>query len=132
MATREQKFETRKVQAEIPADILAKLRDTISKMTWVRAKSYDDTFPHEYGQKRRISEDMHPAFLELATAIPTYGYRRTTKGLGTWTYLDIDGYSYWIGWQPPEYHDWINRVKTDEAAVWKKEETPQLGLSFDE
>ena len=115
MATRSisKKYDKREIQLEIPAEVLSDLRDVISALPWVRAKSYEETFPHEYGQKRKLNGDgeLLRKFLVLATATKEYGYTLKDPKLGTWTYLDVDGYSYWVGWQDPSYHDWINRVK---------------------
>lgn len=109
------KYETRDAQIEIPEDVLSDIRDIINALSWTRAKSYEDTFPHEYGQKRKLNNDAEllRKFLVLATATKEYGYTRKDPKLGKWTYLDVDGYSYWVGWQDPSYHDWINRVKKD-------------------
>jgi hypothetical protein len=107
-------YETREIQLEIPQDVLSDLREVIDALPWTRAKSYEDTFPHEYGQKRKLnSPELLEKFLLLATACKEYGYTVKDPKLGTWTYLDIDGYSYWVGWQEPSYHQWINRVKKD-------------------
>ncbi|CAN5207897.1 hypothetical protein BH09PAT1_BH09PAT1_7480 [soil metagenome] len=109
------KYETRENQLEIPEETVSELREVIEALPWTRAKSYDETFPHEYGQKRKLNNDAEllRKFLVLATSTKEYGYTLKHPILGKYTYLDLDGYSYWVGWQDPSYHDWINRAKKD-------------------
>lgn len=68
-----------------------KIKSFIDNSTWIFAKTYATTWPHEYIVQEKVDNDL---FLELAKHIDTYGHEEYfyTKKM---TYFDYDGYAYW-------------------------------------
>ena len=67
------------------------LKQFIENSTWIFAKTYAKTWPHEYIVQEKIDNDL---FTEFAEFIDKNGYEEKfydTKVI----YLDYDGYSYW-------------------------------------
>ena len=67
------------------------LKTFIADSTWVFAKTYADTYPHEYIVQERVDNDL---FLELAEHIDSVGYERNFYSKPV-IYWDYDGYTYW-------------------------------------
>lgn len=94
----------------LPLELLAKLRTIIADATWIFAKTYAESAPHEYCLRVDLKrgdvsfQDM----LLLAEAIWDYGYRERYGGY-IQTYLDIDDCKYWSMDPTPERTDLINR-----------------------
>ncbi len=82
------------------------LLELISQTTWTFAKTYANTFPHEY-----IKRTDYPDLFELMKqAIVTRGYdAKFFKA--TYRYFHIGGYKYW---GPPKYTLILNREKLPE------------------
>ena len=55
------------------------------------AKTYADTYPHEYIVQERVDNDL---FLQLADFIDSDGYEEYFYKMKQ-TYLDYNGYTYW-------------------------------------
>lgn len=63
----------------------------VKNSTWIFAKTYVKTWPHEYIVQEKVDNDL---FLKLANHIDTFGYEdyfyRTRQ-----TYFEYNGYTYW-------------------------------------
>lgn len=72
---------------ELPENLI----EFIGDVTWIFAKTYAKTWPHEYIVQEKVDEGL---FLEFADFIDKYGYEEffyETKQL----YFDVGGYTYW-------------------------------------
>ncbi len=72
-------------------DLSEQLKRFIRDSTWVFAKTYATTWPHEYIVQERVDNSL---FMELAEHIDTFGYESefyTTRQ----NYFDYDGDTYW-------------------------------------
>jgi len=67
------------------------LRVFIKNTDWIFAKTYADTWPHEYIVQEKVDNDL---FLELANFIDSYGYIDYFY-TNQMVYLEYDGYAYW-------------------------------------
>jgi hypothetical protein len=67
------------------------LKDFIVEQKWTFAKTYAETWPHEYIVQERVNDDL---YLQLAHHIDTYGYESYFYKMKQ-IYLDYDGYTYW-------------------------------------
>jgi len=68
-----------------------RLKQFIEDSTWIFAKTYAETWPHEYIVQDRVDNDL---FLELAAHIDTHGYESefySTRQI----YFDFEGNTYW-------------------------------------
>ena len=67
------------------------LKTFIADSEWTFAKTYADTWPHEYIVEEHVDNEL---YLELAQHIDRSGYvaKFFTKDF---TYWDYDGYTYW-------------------------------------
>ncbi len=73
------------------SDFSEKLRAFITDSTWIFAKTYATTWPHEYIVQERVDNDL---FLALANHIDRFGYESdfySTKQI----YFDFGGNTYW-------------------------------------
>ena len=72
-------------------DLSEQLKRFIRDSTWVFAKTYAATWPHEYIVQERVDNAL---FMELAEHVDTFGYESefySTKQ----NYFDYDGNTYW-------------------------------------
>ena len=67
------------------------LKQFITASPWTFAKTYAQTWPHEYLVQEKVDQAM---FLALATHINTHGYPSRFYNR-VMTYFDYDGYTYW-------------------------------------
>jgi hypothetical protein len=67
------------------------LRQFIADESWTFAKTYAETYPHEYIVEERVDRDL---FLRLAHHIDSYGYTDYFYNKAV-IYLDYNGYTYW-------------------------------------
>jgi len=68
-----------------------KLKKFINKQDWIFAKTYAETWPHEYIVQERVENEL---FLKLAKHIDQFGYEEyfyQTKQI----YFDYNGFTYW-------------------------------------
>ena len=72
-------------------DFTEKLKRFIEKQNWIFAKTYAETWPHEYIVQEKVENDL---FLELAHHIDTYGYENYFYKMKQ-TYFDNNGFTYW-------------------------------------
>lgn len=68
-----------------------KLKNFIIEQNWIFAKTYAETWPHEYIVKERVDNDK---FIELAYHIDQFGYEDYFYKMKQ-TYFDYDGFTYW-------------------------------------
>jgi hypothetical protein len=69
---------------------------------------------HEYSRRSAWANDED--FVFATTMIARFGYRNFFRR-AWWVQLDIDGFTFWTGWQEPSAHLWINRRPLDRPAV---------------
>ena len=67
------------------------LKRFITGQTWTFAKTYADTYPHEYIVEERVDAEL---YAKLANHIDTYGYAENFYNKPV-IYFDYDGYAYW-------------------------------------
>lgn len=67
------------------------LKQFIAYQTWTFAKTYADTYPHEYIVAERVDSALYG---KLAEYIDTHGYTEYFYRKPV-VYLDHDGYTYW-------------------------------------
>lgn len=68
-----------------------KLKIFIEDQKWIFAKTYAETWPHEYIVQEKVDNDL---YIELANHIDHFGYESCfykTKQI----YFDYDGLTYW-------------------------------------
>ncbi|HDS30472.1 MAG TPA: hypothetical protein ENN67_05445 [Firmicutes bacterium] len=97
------------------------MRTVIADASWIFAKTYADTAPHEYCLRldMKHGDVSFENMILLANAIWEYGYK---ERYGTYiqTYLEIDDHKYWSMDPTPEKTDLINR------APLKQEDTDRM------
>jgi len=79
------------LQRMLEGVVLGNLKTFISASDWIFAKTYAETWPHEYIVQERVDNDL---FLELAHHIDTGGYVEHFFNKEV-TYWDYEGYTYW-------------------------------------
>ncbi len=91
------------------------LRDFIDRCTWVFAKTYANTWPHEYIVREKVDET---SFVELVMHIRAHGYegRFYEKPI---TYFDHGGMVYWTMGSPIEKTTIVNRCKNDQTYEYR-------------
>ena len=70
-----------------------RLNKFIKSNKWIFAKTYADTFPHEYVVQPDDPKKLEE-FIFFAKSIHKYGYLKAFYK-SMFTYLEIDGYKYW-------------------------------------
>ena len=89
-----------------------KLKNFIKEQDWIFAKTYAETWPHEYIVQERVDNKL---FLELSNHIDQFGYEDYFYKMKQ-IYFDYDGYTYW------HMENIINRcVEADTYSNRKKE-----------
>ncbi len=72
-------------------ELSEKLKSFIEQTKWTFAKTYAETWPHEYIVQEKVDSEI---FLELANHVDKYGY--TEKFYQKIViYFDYNGYTYW-------------------------------------
>ena len=87
----------------------------IENTTWVFAKTYAKTWPHEYIVQEKVDNDL---FIELAKHIDTHGHEEYFY-IKQMTYFDYYGHVYW------HMENIINRCITSET-YWIREKEGRL------
>ena len=72
-------------------ELSEKLKNFIKEQDWFFAKTYAETWPHEYIVQKRVDNDL---FLELANHIDQFGYEDHFYKMKQ-IYFDYDGFTYW-------------------------------------
>lgn len=67
------------------------LMSFIKNQEWVFAKTYAESWPHEYIVQERVDNDL---YLELANHIDSFGYEDYFYKMKQ-TYFDYNGFTYW-------------------------------------
>ncbi len=91
------------------------IKSFISNTSWIFAKTYANTWPHEYIVQEKVDNDL---FIKLAKHIDTFGYEEYFYKKKM-TYFDYDGYVYW------HMENIINRCITSET-YWVREKEGRL------
>lgn len=72
-------------------DFNEKLKRFVEKQNWIFAKTYAETWPHEYIVQEKVESSL---FIELAHHIDTYGYENYFYKMKQ-IYFDYYGFTYW-------------------------------------
>ena len=72
-------------------ELSSNLKKFIEKESWVFAKTYAKTWPHEYLVQEKVDNGL---FLELGAHIDTNGYKESFYKMEQ-TYFDYEGQTYW-------------------------------------
>ncbi len=97
----------------------------IKSAEWTFAKTYAQTWPHEYLVKERVDEGM---FLDIVRHIRKYGYTGPFYRQ-QYTYFQQDGLVYWTmvppeddpAWYPVEDETIINRCPAENTYEYRLE-----------
>ena len=68
-----------------------KLKNFIKEQDWIFAKTYAETWPHEYIVQERVDNGL---FLDLANHIDQFGYEDYFYKMKQ-IYFNYDGFTYW-------------------------------------
>ena len=87
------------------------LQDFIAGCSWTFAKTYADTWPHEYIVRKNVDDEL---FVQLVQHIRAHGYedRFYDKPI---TYFDHNGMVYWTMGSPIEKTIIVNRCKQEQT-----------------
>lgn len=91
------------------------LRDFIYEAQWTFAKTYAETWPHEYIVRERVDERL---FVELVRHIRAHGYEGAFYRKAI-TYFDEYGLVYWTMGEPIEVTTIINRCKKEQTYEYR-------------
>lgn len=94
-----------------------KLKEFIENETWIFAKTYAKTWPHEYLVRDRVDQDL---FLQLVRHIRAHGYQGSFYKKPI-TYFDHDGMVYWTMGGPVEETGIINRCLKEQSYEYKRD-----------
>ena len=91
------------------------VRILIASSTWIFAKTYASTWPHEYVVRDQVDEDV---FVECVRYIRANGYQGTfyTSDI---TYLDYANRVYWTMGAPVEGTTIINRCRKEHSYEYR-------------
>lgn len=87
------------------------LREFVEDTQWTFAKTYAETWPHEYIVRERVDEQL---FVQLVRHIRAHGYEGMFYRMAI-TYFDEDGLVYWTMGEPIEVTTIINRCKKEQT-----------------
>jgi len=98
--------------SEAASHLLPKhLQEFIAGCTWTFAKTYADTWPHEYIVRQKVDET---SFVDLVTHIRAHGYEgRFYQKLIV--YFEHEGMVYWTMGSPIEKTIIINRCQKEQT-----------------
>jgi hypothetical protein len=93
------------------------LRAFMDKERWTFAKTYAETWPHEYLVRDRVDDEL---FVRLVEHIRAHGeegpfYRKT------YIYFEEDGYVYWTMGEPVEVTTILNRCQKEQTYTYRLE-----------
>ena len=91
------------------------LRQFVAACQWTVAKTYAQSWPHEYIVRERVDEDM---FVQLVQHIRTYGYEGKFYAKCI-TYFDEDGMVYWTMGSPIEKTIIVNRCTKEQTYEYR-------------
>ncbi|MGV8944870.1 MAG: hypothetical protein ACOH1N_00445 [Lutibacter sp.] len=93
-------------------ELSEKLKNFIKEQEWIFAKTYAETWPHEYIVQERVD---HELFLELANHIDQFGYEDYFYKVKQ-IYFNFDDNAYW------HMDNIINRCLEKETYSHRKQE----------
>jgi len=93
-------------------NLSSELKKFIKDQPWTFAKTYADTWPHEYIVQEKVDNDL---FLELADHLDKNGYEDSFYEMKQ-IYFDYDGNTYW------HMDNIINRCDSKETYTIRKKE----------
>jgi len=91
------------------------LRAFIEDTPWTFAKTYAETWPHEYIVRERVDEGL---FVQLVQHIRTHGYQGSFYEKAI-TYYDQGGLVYWTMGAPLSETTIINRCKKENSYEYR-------------
>ena len=98
-----------------------KLEKFIADQKWIFAKTYAETWPHEYIVQEKVDNEL---YLELANHIDNFGYENYFYKMKQ-IYFDYNGFTYW------HMENIINRcVEKDTFHIREKEDRLPLDKNF--
>lgn len=89
----------------------AALRGFVASSSWTFAKTYAQTWPHEYIVREQVDEDL---FVSLVTHIRTHGYGGQFYRM-TIIYFGDDGMVYWTMGDPLQETRIVNRCRKEQT-----------------
>ena len=92
-----------------------KIKAYVDTEAWTFAKTYAQTWPHEYLVRDRVDQGL---FVQLVRHIRAHGYegRFYRKPI---TYFDEDGLVYWTMGAPVEETIIVNRCKVEQTYAYR-------------
>ena len=72
-------------------ELSGKLKDFIQNQDWIFAKTYSETWPHEYIVQEQVDNEL---FLELAGHIDNFGFEDYFYNIKQ-QYFEYDSFTYW-------------------------------------
>ncbi|OVE73946.1 hypothetical protein BVX94_02375 [bacterium B17] len=93
------------------------LQRFVSEQEWTFAKTYAETWPHEYLVKERVDETL---FVAMVQHIRDHGYQGSFYSKPI-TYFDEDGFVYWTMGAPVEETTIINRCPKEDSYEYKRD-----------
>jgi len=92
------------------------LLDFVRDESWVFAKTYARTWPHEYLVRDRVDQGLFVKLVEhiRANGYQDYFYKKEI------TYYDEDGLVYWTMGAPVEETIIVNRCRTEQTYQYRK------------
>lgn len=96
-------------------------REFIHRNKWIFAKTYAAFCPHEYVVMKRLPEEEHPLFPEIARFIRENGFTAEYGKLGPNRYYIVDDYYYWTLDKNVEDTVLINRAKLSDFEFAEKD-----------
>ncbi|MEJ6581198.1 MAG: hypothetical protein QNL68_15550 [Akkermansiaceae bacterium] len=94
-----------------PAALPQNLQEFVGDTQWTFAKTYAETWPHEYIVRERVDEQL---FVQLVRHIRAHGYEGVFYRKAI-TYFDEDGLVYWTMGEPIEVTTIINRCEKEQT-----------------
>ena len=96
-------------------ELPTKLRTFADDVPWVFAKTFAETWPHEYIVRERVNENL---FVELVGHVRANGYKGYFYKKEI-IYYDEDGLVYWTMGAPIEETTIINRCRKEQTYEYR-------------
>ena len=96
-------------------------KEFIHRNRWIFAKTYAAFCPHEYVVMKRLPEEEHQLFPEIAQFIRENGFTAEYGKLGPNRYYIVDDYYYWTLDKNAEDTVLINRAKLSDFEFAEKD-----------
>ena len=93
----------------------AHLKGFVDRETWTLAKTYADTWPHEYLVRDQVDEDL---FVQLVRHIREFGYEGKFYHQ-TYTYFEEEELVYWTMGAPITETIIVNRCKREQTHEYR-------------